>query len=79
MGNTTLITEESTVIGATEIYENIALPSITALQSMQVDLLPRDIRIDKVVGIRRQLAEGRYDINERLGVVIDRLLEGFIL
>lgn len=33
------------------------------------------IRIDKVLDIRRQLGEGRYSIAERLDAVVDRLLE----
>ena len=32
-------------------------------------------RVEKVLDIKRQLAEGRYDIEEKLGIVVDRLLE----
>jgi anti-sigma28 factor (negative regulator of flagellin synthesis) len=32
-------------------------------------------RVEKVLDIKRQLAEGRYDIAEKLGVVVARLLE----
>ena len=32
-------------------------------------------RVDKILDIKRQLAEGRYDIEEKLGIVVDRLLE----
>lgn len=34
-----------------------------------------DIRVDKILDIRRQLGEGRYSIADKLDVVIDRLLE----
>jgi hypothetical protein len=33
-----------------------------------------EIRVDKVLDIRRQLGEGRYSIEDRLDVVIDRIL-----
>ncbi len=33
-----------------------------------------EVRIDKVLDIRRQLGEGRYSIKERLDVVVERLL-----
>ena len=32
-------------------------------------------RVEKVLDIKRQLAEGRYDIEGKLDVVVDRLLE----
>ncbi len=35
---------------------------------------PTDIRVDKVLGIRRQLGEGTYSIEDRLDVVIDRII-----
>ncbi len=34
-----------------------------------------DIRVDKVLEIRRQLGEGTYSIEDRLDVVVDRILE----
>ncbi|MBN2133249.1 MAG: hypothetical protein JW741_27365 [Sedimentisphaerales bacterium] len=34
-----------------------------------------EVRIDKILDIRRQLGEGRYSITERLDVVVDRLLD----
>lgn len=33
---------------------------------------------DKVLDIKRQLAEGRYDIASKLDVVVDRLLEDLL-
>jgi hypothetical protein len=34
-----------------------------------------EIRVEKVLDIRRQLGEGRYDIEDRLDVVIDRIIQ----
>ena len=35
-------------------------------------------RAEKVLDIKRQLAEGRYDIATKLDVVVDRLLEDLL-
>ncbi len=35
---------------------------------------PADIRVDKVLEIRRQLGEGTYSIEDRLDVVIGRII-----
>jgi len=35
-------------------------------------------RVEKVLDIKRQLAEGRYNIEEKLDVVVDRLLEDLL-
>jgi len=35
-------------------------------------------RVEKVLDIKRQLAEGRYEIAEKLDVVVDRLLEDLL-
>jgi hypothetical protein len=34
-----------------------------------------DIRVDKVLEIRRQLGEGTYRIEDRLDVVVERIME----
>lgn len=34
-----------------------------------------EIRVEKVLDIRRQLGEGRYSITDRLDAVIDRIIE----
>jgi len=34
-----------------------------------------DIRVDKVLQIRRQLGEGTYSIEDRLDVVVERIME----
>jgi hypothetical protein len=36
---------------------------------------PRGVRKDKVLAVQQQLAEGRYDLDEHLDAVLDRLLE----
>lgn len=37
-----------------------------------------EIRVEKVLDIRRQLGEGRYSITDRLDVVIDRIIEDLL-
>ena len=37
-------------------------------------LLP-EIRQDKVLNVRRQLTDGEYDLNERLNLAMDKVLE----
>jgi len=34
-----------------------------------------EIRIDKVLSVRRQLGEGKYYVAEKLDIVADRILE----
>jgi hypothetical protein len=36
------------------------------------------IRAEKILDVKRQLAEGRYDIAEMLDIVVDRLLEDLL-
>ncbi len=36
---------------------------------------PTDIRVDKVLDIRRQLGEGTYSIEDRLDIVVERIME----
>lgn len=37
-----------------------------------------EIRTERVLMIRRQLAQGRYSIAEKLNVVVDRILEDLL-
>jgi hypothetical protein len=37
-----------------------------------------EIRIDKVLSMRRQLGEGRYHVAEKMDVVVDRILEAML-
>jgi hypothetical protein len=39
----------------------------------KISWLPRGLRKGKVLTIRRQLAEGSYDINKRLSAVLDKI------
>ena len=34
-----------------------------------------EIRIEKVLDIRRQLGEGRYSIDDRIDVVVDKIIK----
>ena len=37
-----------------------------------------ELRADKVLEIRKQLAEGQYDVNRGLNIIVDRILEGLL-
>jgi hypothetical protein len=50
---------------------------ITARVSEKIASLPR-VRKEKILTVRRQLAEGKYPVNERLNVAIDKLIEDLI-
>lgn len=41
----------------------------------ETPLLPMDFREEKVIAVRRQLTEGKYDINKRLNVALDKIIE----
>ena len=36
-----------------------------------------EVRREKILDVRRQLTEGRYDLSERLDIAIDKVLEKF--
>ena len=36
------------------------------------------LRVEKILDVKRQLGEGRYDIGDRLDIAIDRLLEDLL-
>lgn len=36
-----------------------------------------EVRREKVLDVRRQLTEGKYDLNEHLDIAIDKVLEKF--
>lgn len=38
----------------------------------------QQIRRKKIVNIRRQLKKGKYDINKRLDIALDRILEDLL-
>lgn len=43
-------------------------------QTEQAETEQADIRVDKVLEIRRQLGEGTYSVAERLDVVVERII-----
>jgi hypothetical protein len=58
----------------------IPLHSTWAVQPAQTALLldeEPEIRVEKILDIRRQLGEGRYSMEDRLDLVIDRILAAF--
>jgi len=55
-----------------------SLTCLNDCETQQEDVTPEftlEIRIDKVLSVRRQLGEGRYYVIEKLDVVADRILE----
>jgi hypothetical protein len=54
------------------------LKNSALLSSSSKSLAKRHIRRKKIVDIRRQLARDKYNVNERLNVVLDRILEDLI-
>lgn len=56
-----------------QILENIhATPIGQVLR--RIASLP-EVRQEKILNVRRQLTEGRYDLNERLDLAIEKVLE----
>lgn len=55
------------------ILENIHTTPIGQLLK-KIASLP-EVRQEKILEVRQQLTEGRYDLNERLDLAIDRVLE----
>jgi hypothetical protein len=56
-----------------QILENITTTPIGQVLR-KIASLP-EVRQEKVLDVRRQLTEGKYDLNERLDVALDRFLE----
>jgi len=56
-----------------QILKNINNTSIGQVLK-KIASLP-DARQKKVLGVRRQLTEGQYDLNERLDIALDKVLE----
>ncbi len=46
-----------------------------AKKASRIEVLPDRMRRKRVWAVRRQLKQGRYDINSRLAAVLDRVLE----
>ena len=56
-----------------QILENINTTPI-GLVLKRIALLP-EVRKEKVLDVRQQLTEGKYDLNGRLDVALDKVLE----
>lgn len=56
-----------------QILENINTSPVGKVLK-QIALLP-EVRRQKVLRVRRQLTEGSYNLNKRLDVVLDKVLE----
>ncbi len=56
-----------------QILENINTTPIGQVLR-KIASLP-EVRKEKILDVRRQLTEGKYDLNERLDVALDKVLE----
>ncbi len=56
-----------------EILENLNTTPMGQVLK-RIASLP-EVRKDKVLNVRRQLSNGKYELNERLNVVLDKVLE----
>lgn len=56
-----------------QILENLNTTPIGQVLN-KIASLP-EVRKEKVLDVRRQISEGKYELNERLDVALDRVLE----
>jgi hypothetical protein len=68
---------ENTEIPLSEDAGNKARGKLTAPPLRNIPSLPSG-RKEKILAVRQQLTEGNYDLDERLNVALDRLLESII-
>ena len=59
-----------------QILENINSTPIGQVLE-KIASLP-EVRVKKVLNVRRQLTEGKYNLNERLDVALDKVLDDLI-
>jgi len=59
-----------------QILENISSTPIGQVLE-KIASLP-EVRMKKVLNVRRQLTEGKYNLNERLDVALDKVLDDLI-
>ncbi|GAH86940.1 unnamed protein product [marine sediment metagenome] len=59
-----------------QILENISSTPIGQVLE-KIASLP-EVRVKKVLNVRRQLTEGKYNLNERLDVALDKVLDDLI-
>jgi hypothetical protein len=78
MRNAMIAIEEDTATTMVQNRENVVWAPAPALRPEWADALPPSIRGGRVLRIRRQLAEGKYDVDGRLSAAIDRFLESLI-
>ena len=62
---------ESTISG---VFDSRIRPKITPPMLHVISSLPPD-RMVKIIEVRYKLAQGTYDLDERLDVVVERLLK----
>jgi hypothetical protein len=56
-----------------EILENLNTTPMGQVLKRIAEL--PEVRKDKVLNVRRKLTDGKYELNERLNIVLDKVLE----
>ncbi len=54
------------------------VPRRTTALVLEKTASPPEIRKEKVLAIRHKLIEGRYDLDERLNLALDKLIENLL-
>jgi anti-sigma28 factor (negative regulator of flagellin synthesis) len=68
---------ENTEVSGIGCDDNKTQKRTAILMKQKIYLLP-SIRKKKILEVRKQLVEGTYELDERLNVVLDRLLEDLL-
>jgi len=70
-----IVAEENTEITIAEVRRKSSRRGITAAEVEKIAPLPPNVRKEKVLAVRQRLAEGKYNISERLDAILDRILK----
>jgi hypothetical protein len=65
---------ESTRSTITEVIDSNISLEITPSMKRKAASLP-EVRIEKVIGVWAQIAQGTYDLDKRLDAILDRILK----
>ena len=75
--NTLTTLAENTEVSRNRCDDNKTQKRTTALMKQKICSLP-STRKKKILEVRKQLVEGTYELDERLNVALDRLLEDLL-
>jgi len=72
-----ILVRENTGTGGAKLRGNKAPIEITDCVLRRIGSVSTEVKKEKVLAIRQQLAQRTYDINERLDVALDKILKDF--